>query len=74
MSTLVLLASIVGGFAGLLGIPTLFLLIVSARREAQRLREQPLRDDLAAMTKERDYYRAKCDNLETREPGRQGRS
>lgn len=72
MSTLVLLASIVGGFAGLLGIPTLFLLIISARREARRLREQPLREALAAMTDDRNYWREKADNLESRMPGRQG--
>lgn len=73
MNSLYSLAAIVGGFSGLVGIPTLVLLMGSARRESRALREKPLVEALKAMTDDRDYWRAKADNLESRMQGRDGR-
>lgn len=71
MSTLLWLAAIVGGFSGLLGIPSLFFLIASARRESRALREKPLVEALKAMEEDRNYWRGKADNLESRMQGRE---
>lgn len=72
MNLVVTLAAVVGGFCGLLGLPTLVILMRSAKRESEALRDKPLQDQLKAMTDDRDYWRAKCDNLESRMQGRRG--
>lgn len=79
MNNLVLLAGLIGGFSGVLGLPTLYFLARNAKRESEALRDKPLRDALAAMTEERNemrddrnYWREKADNLESRMQGRTG--
>ena len=72
MNSLVLLSAIVGGFSGLLGIPSLWILLRNARRESQELRDKPLLERLAEMRADRDYWRDKCDDLESRMQGRTG--
>lgn len=73
MNLVVLLAGIVGGFSGLFAVPTLFFLARNAKHESEALRDKPLRDALQAMTDDRDYWRDKCDNLESRMQGRDSR-
>lgn len=72
MNSLVLLAGIIGGFSGCLGMPTLYFLARNAKRESDALRDKPLRDALQAMTEDRNYWREKADNLESRMQGRTG--
>lgn len=71
--SLTALALIVGGFSGVLGVPTLFFLARNAKRESNALRDKPLRDALQSMTDDRNYWREKADNLESRMQGRTGR-
>lgn len=63
MSALVTLAAIVGGFCGLLGIPTVYIVVRSAIRESQALREKPLLTKITDVSGERDYWRDKYDDL-----------
>lgn len=70
MNLLVTLAAIIGGFCALLGVPTLFILVRQSMRESRELRDKPLLDRLREMTDDRNYWREKADNLESRMQGR----
>lgn len=62
LTTVVSIAAVMASF---LGIPTLFILVKQSIRESREARDKPIREALASMTQERDYFRDRADAFET---------
>lgn len=67
-----LACGIVGALSALVSIPTFLILLAQFRRQTQDDHERPLRDRINEVTADRDYYRGRSDDMETRQPGRLG--
>lgn len=67
-----LACGIVGALSALVSIPTFLILLAQFRRQTQDDHERPLRDKIAELAADRDHYRTRSEDMETRQPGRLG--
>lgn len=72
MAVFALMFGIVGALSAIVSIPTFFILLAQFKRQTRDDHERPLRDRIEEMRTDRDYYRTRADDMESRQPGRLG--